>query len=167
MSLTAASAARRAGVDKSLLDVLDLAAQTCPFDLVLLEGVRSTMRQAELYAARASQTMDSAHLSGDAVDIGAVLGGDVRWDWPLYYTIAVHMQQACISLAVPLRWGGCWDTELSIGSHPESMASGYASRRRAMGRKAFLDGPHYELWVRRTHGPQQQPPTAPPPPHRP
>ena len=47
---------RKAGVDKRLLDCMVHAAETCPLDIVLLEGVRSVMRQSELVAAGASQT---------------------------------------------------------------------------------------------------------------
>ena len=140
---------RKAGVDKRLLDCMVHAAETCPLDIVLLEGVRSVMRQSELVAAGASQTMDSAHITGEAIDLGPMVGGDLRWDWPLFYVIAEHMQAAARILGIRLRWGGCWDTELSAGPPPEAMASGYASRRKAMGKKAFLDGPHFELWTRR------------------
>ena len=144
-----AKASRKAGVDRRLIDCMTHAADTCPFDIMLLEGVRSVMRQSELLAAGASQTMDSAHITGEAIDLGPVIAGEARWDWPLFYVLAEHMQKAARILGTAIRWGGCWDTELSAGPQPEAIASGYASRRKAMGKKAFLDGPHFELWIRR------------------
>jgi peptidoglycan L-alanyl-D-glutamate endopeptidase CwlK len=88
-------------------------------DFVVTEGVRTVMRQAELVKAGASQTMKSRHLSGHAVDLAALVGGEVRWDWPLYTQLAKAMKQASAEAGVPLEWGGDW--------------------------KSFKDGPHFQL----------------------
>ena len=88
-------------------------------DFAVLEGVRSKARQEQLFKQKATKTMNSRHLTGHAVDLGAYVGGSVRWDWPLYYQIADAMKAAAEELEVPLTWGGDW--------------------------KTFPDGPHFEL----------------------
>lgn len=84
---------------------------------VVTEGLRSTVRQAELVKARASRTMNSRHLTGHAVDLAATVGDQVRWDWPLYDELGRVMKAA--AQGVPLVWGGDW--------------------------KSLRDGPHFEL----------------------
>ena len=88
-------------------------------DFSVLEGRRSRKRQKELFESGASQTMNSRHLTGHAVDLGAYVGGRIRWDWPLYDKIAVAMKTASAELNIPIKWGGDW--------------------------KSFKDGPHFEL----------------------
>ena len=45
-----------------------------------------------------------------------------------------------------LRWGAAWDIDFTASQDsPEDIVSDYGARRRAEGKKAFLDGPHYEL----------------------
>lgn len=84
---------------------------------LVTEGRRTALRQSELVKAGASRTMNSRHLTGHAVDLVATVGGEVRWDWPLYYKLAEVMREA--AQGVPLTWGGSW--------------------------KSFPDGPHFEL----------------------
>lgn len=88
-------------------------------DLRVLEGVRSLERQRALFAAGATTTMHSRHLTGHAVDLGALVGGELRWDWPLYNKIAAVMKAAANELHVPIEWGGDW--------------------------QHFKDGPHFQL----------------------
>ena len=151
MTLIRKSESKFAGVDAGLVSVVREAAQTLPFDIQALEGLRSTMRQAELVAAHASQTMDSAHLTGEALDLAPVIGGEVRWDWPPFYVIADHMAAAGKRLGVKLIWGGCWDREVTEwgAESAESISAGYVTRRKAQGRKAFLDGPHWQIFERK------------------
>lgn len=86
---------------------------------IVTEGVRTSMRQAELVKAGASQTMRSRHLTGHAIDLAATVNGDVRWDWPLYPKLAAVMKAVAKERGIPLVWGGDW--------------------------KTLVDGPHYEL----------------------
>lgn len=143
------SESKLAGVDDRLRQLVTEAATTCPFDLLVTDGRRSRARQAQLVAAGASQTMDSAHITGEAIDVAAVVGKSVRYDWPLYYIMADHMREAAVKLGIRIRWGGCWDRDLSAsGDDAEQMVAGYVARRKAVGKKAFLDGPHLELFDR-------------------
>lgn len=106
--LSEKSKLRLVGVHPKLVAVVNRAIQITPIDFAVLEGVRTIERQRELLKAGASQTMRSRHLSGHAVDLGAIVGGQVRWDWPLYHQIADAMKEAARQLGVPIEWGGDW-----------------------------------------------------------
>ena len=107
------------GVHPDLVKVVNRAIELSAVDFTVLEGVRSLERQKELVKTGASQTLKGRHLTGHAVDLGALIGGKVSWDWPLYYKIADAMKQAAKELNIPIEWGGDW--------------------------KTFKDGPHYQL----------------------
>ena len=107
------------GVHPDMVRVVKRAIQLTEVDFKVLEGLRTKARQKQLVAAGASQTMNSRHITGHAVDLGAMLGGTVRWDWPLYHKVAAAMKKAAKELGVAIVWGGDW--------------------------KSFKDGPHFEL----------------------
>ena len=117
--LSQRSVDRLMGVHPDLVRVVLRAIQLTGVDFTVLEGVRSPERQQELVLAGASQTMHSRHLTGHAVDLGAYVGGEIRWDWPLYHKLAAAMVGAARELDVPLEWGGDW--------------------------AKFRDGPHFQL----------------------
>ncbi len=91
---------------------------------VVIEGLRSKKRQAELVAAGASRTMDGRHLTGHAVDIMATVRGKGRWDWPLYATLAGLVKAEAARLGVPITWGGDWP-RLRDGPHFELQRKAY------------------------------------------
>lgn len=136
-------------VHSQLAMVVYLAAEKCPVKLNVIEGLRTERRQAELVKKGASKTMHSRHLTGHAIDLAPVVDGVTRWDWPLFFPIAAAMRTASIALDVPLRWGGVWDTPLSAlpetAEDIEQEQMQYVLRRRAEGKRAFLDGPHFEI----------------------
>lgn len=107
---------RLSGVHPDLVRVVQRAIEVSEVDFAVLEGVRSKAKQSQLLAAGASQTLKSRHLTGHAVDLGAVVGGSVRWDWPLYYKVADAMLKAAAELGVHIEWGGMWKT-LKDGPH--------------------------------------------------
>lgn len=133
------------GVHPDLVRVVKRAIEITEVDFAAIEGVRSKLRQADLVASGASKTMDGRHITGHAVDLGAYLGGEIRWDWVLYYKIAEAMKQAAIELGVPIIWGGVWDRVLNSLVDVEEASYDYIERRRALGKKPFVDGPHFEL----------------------
>lgn len=104
------------GVRSELASVVKLALTKSPIDFVVIEGLRTPERQAALKAAGASQTLLSRHLTGHAVDIAAIVDGQVRWDWPLYDRLALAMKSAAQELRIPLEWGGDWKT-IKDGPH--------------------------------------------------
>lgn len=133
------------GVHPDLVRVVKRAIQTTDVDFTVLEGVRSRKRQRQLFRSGASKTMNSRHLTGHAVDLGAYVGGSVRWDWPLYHKIARAMRDAAIIENIPIKWGGVWDRRLSGLCGIEGEVADYIVRQRQRGRKAFIDGPHFQL----------------------
>ncbi len=70
---------RLAHVHPDLVAVVEAARQQLPF--IVVEGLRTRDRQAQLVKSGASRTMDSRHLTGHAVDLAPTLDGEVRWDW--------------------------------------------------------------------------------------
>lgn len=117
--LGARSLDRLAGVHPDLVRVVQRAITLTPVDFTVLEGLRTIERQRQLVKAGASQTMNSRHLTGHAVDLGAYVAGAVRWDWPLYHRIAAAVKEAAKLEGVPIEWGGDW--------------------------QRFKDGPHWQL----------------------
>lgn len=118
-TLSPRSYKRLEGVHPDLVRMVERAIAITEVDFVVLEGLRTKERQAELLKAGASRTMNSRHITGHAVDLGAWVDKQVDWSWPLYSKIAAAMKQAATEQNVPITWGGDWRT--------------------------FRDGPHFEL----------------------
>lgn len=126
--------------------VIKRAIEITPVDFTVLEVLRSVKRQRELYESGASKTMNSRHLTGHAADLGAFVGGRVSWDWPLYYDIARAVRKAAIEIGVEITWGGVWDKPLNeLSEDLEGEVQNYIRRKRDSGKKAFMDGPHFQL----------------------
>ena len=109
---------RLQGVHHDLVRVVERAIELTSVDFTVLEGLRTTDRQKTLVAAGASKTMNSRHITGHAVDLGAYVDGQVDWSWPLYERIAAAMKLAAKELNVMIVWGGDWRT-LKDGPHFE------------------------------------------------
>ena len=112
------SRAKLKGVHPDLVRVVELALTYSPHDFTITEGLRTVARQRELKAAGASQTMNSRHITGHAIDFAVLVGGKVRWDWPLYGQVAEAFKRAAKELNVPIIWGGDWKS-LRDGPHVE------------------------------------------------
>lgn len=110
---------RLKGLHPDLVKVVRRAAQISDLDFTVLEGMRTLERQRELVKKGASQTMNSRHLTGHAVDLAPLSKGVVTWEWPLYYKLEKIMKQAAKDVKVDIEWGGDW--------------------------KKFKDGPHWQL----------------------
>ena len=119
MNLSLKSVARLKGVHADLVAITTEAARITPLDFIVTEGLRTLARQKQLMAAGATRTLNSRHITGHAVDLAAVVDGEIRWDWPLYQRLATAMKQAAGSLGLPIEWGGDW--------------------------RSFKDGPHFQL----------------------
>ena len=137
---------RLAGVHPDLVRVVRNAAERgATFRVV--EGMRTVERQRDLVAAGASQTMNSRHITGHAVDLAPMVDGALSWDWKHFFPMADAIADAARKEGVPLVWGGAWAR--AVQDWPQSSAKAaqdaYVAERRAAGRKPFLDGPHFEL----------------------
>jgi len=117
--LGARSKQRLKGVHDDLVRVVERAIEITTVDFTVLEGLRDPERQKTLMESGASQTLNSRHITGHAVDLGAWVDNQVDWSWPLYHKIATAMKEAAQELDVAIVWGGDWRT--------------------------FKDGPHFEL----------------------
>jgi len=117
--LGARSKQRLKGVHDDLVKVVERAIEITTVDFTVLEGLRDPERQKTLMESGASQTLNSRHITGHAVDLGAWVDNQVDWSWPLYHKIATAMKEAAQELDVAIVWGGDWRT--------------------------FKDGPHFEL----------------------
>jgi len=108
------------GIHPDLRRVLDRALQDSPLDFVVIEGLRTLARQKQLVASGASQTLNSRHLTGHAIDLLPIgPDGKSAFDWPLYDKLGPAVKAAAEAEGVALDWGGDW--------------------------KKFRDGPHFEL----------------------
>lgn len=113
------SLSRLEGVHPDLVRVVKKAAAMSSLDFTVLEGLRTAARQKQLYDLGATKTLNSRHLTGHAVDLAPMVGGTVRWDWPLYHQLAAVVKAAAKAENVAVTWGGDW--------------------------AKFRDGPHWEL----------------------
>lgn len=117
--LGARSKSRLVGVHPDLVKVVELAITRVPIDFTVLEGLRTIERQRQLVASGASKTMNSRHLTGHAVDLAPLVGGEVSWHWPMYHKMAPVIKACAAELGIPIEWGGDW--------------------------RSFKDGPHWQL----------------------
>ena len=135
------------GVDSELKEIVSLAITYTKIDFGVIEGVRTVAQQKALVESGASQTMDSKHLEGRAVDLMAYVDGRGCWELNVYDDIADAMKRAAIEIDVAVRWGAAWtvtDIREWNGTMEEAMNS-YIDTRRGQGRRPFIDAPHFEL----------------------
>ena len=106
-------------VHKSLQDLFYAAIGEAPYDFSITEGLRSLDRQKQLFKEGKSKTMNSRHLTGNAVDVCIIIDGKASWDYNDYIKLADYIKKISIAVNVPIVWGGDWES--------------------------FRDGPHFEL----------------------
>jgi peptidoglycan L-alanyl-D-glutamate endopeptidase CwlK len=126
--LTKRDTERLKNVHPDLVRVVVMASELAPpgMPFTVIQGARTHAEQVQNVARGASKTMRSRHLPESnacnmscAVDLAPMIGGAVRWDWPLYYKLAPIIKAAATKVGVPIEWGGDW--------------------------KSFKDGPHFQL----------------------
>ena len=135
------------GVKPELVDVVKRAIELTTIDFGVVQGLRTEEEQKALVEKGASKTMKSKHLTGDAVDLMAYIGGRGCWELNVYDEIADAMKAAAIELGVSIRWGAAWtvsDLREWEGTAEDAMNS-YVDVRRAEGKRPFIDAPHFEL----------------------
>lgn len=105
------------GVNPELVRLARRALEISDVDFGVTEGLRTEERQRQLVAEGKSQTMNSSHLTGDAIDVVAYLGPkEISWEWKYYEQIAAAFRAASAELCIPVEWGGEWKT-LKDGPH--------------------------------------------------
>lgn len=108
------------GVHPDLVKVIRRALELTDIDFMVIEGKRNEARQRDLVASGKSQTMNSRHLTGHAVDCAPLINREIPWgDWSKFKLVADAVLQAGKELGIDVEWGGNW--------------------------KNFKDGPHFQL----------------------
>ena len=126
---------RLKGVDPELAEAVYLAASLCNFEIMVVEGLRSKERQAQLYAQgrttpgnKVTWTLKSKHIDGLAVDLAPIQNGQIDWtDLAKFDAMAKAMFTAAAELGIKGRWGADWNQN---------------GRPREKGES---DSPHFEL----------------------
>ena len=134
------------GIDDRMATVVKYAIGVTKQDFSVICGLRTIEEQRALVAKGASQTMNSKHIGGHAVDLMAYIDGG-RWELNLYDEIADAMKEAADASGVKIKWGAAWTVD-SLGDWEgtaENAMNSYVDLRRSQGRRPFIDAPHFEL----------------------
>jgi len=110
---------RLATTHEKLQELFNAAITNSPFDFGITQGIRTKEEQQKLFNEGKSQTLNSRHLTGKAVDIAVFIDGKLTWDFDKYRQVADHIKSVASELKIPIVWGGDWIS--------------------------FKDGPHFEL----------------------
>ena len=110
--LTGTDERRLVGVNKDLVALVRRVALVTPAPFLVVEGLRTKARQRELYALKATKTLNSKHIIGRAVDCAplSVLGKE-PWPWD-DFTPLVECAKACardMGLRVTFGYDWGWD----------------------------------------------------------
>ena len=147
------------GVAPALVVLCYRTLELSPVDFAVHDGVRTIEEQREYVRRGVSQTMNSRHLPvhpnddtsrpmrGHAVDLVPYLNGKLRWEWEPIYKVAAAMHKAAEELNIALVWGGVWDRAFRTlnPAQLDKEVEGYVARRKRQRKKAFIDGPHFQL----------------------
>jgi len=112
---------RLEGVDEKLIQVVKRASEISSYNFMVVEGLRTLETQKKYVAQGKSQTMNSRHLIGQAVDLAPVENGTIDWNNSKgqFDAVAKAMKQAAKELNVEIEYGGDW--------------------------KSFVDKPHFQI----------------------
>lgn len=154
-SLGRKSRSELVGVHPDLVRVVEHAIGITEQDFTVFDGIRTAADQRALFRRGASQIDGYNRIGkhqrqkdghGHAVDLVPWISGRAVWDWDAIYLIADAMVTSARLLDVSLRWGGCWQPVNDLKGSPENWVADYVKRKRAAGKRAFNDGPHWELY---------------------
>ena len=147
-TLSQRSLGRLDGVKNELHSVVTTAIGLTNVDFGVTCGLRDLKTQEDLVARGASQSLKSKHLTGEAVDVVAYIGGSrISWELNLYDDIADAFKEASIKEGVSIRWGASWHIpqfDKWEGTAEEAMME-YIDLRRSLGKRPFIDAVHFEL----------------------
>jgi len=128
-TITPKSRSRLNNVHPDLVKLVERVYEVTDADFFVLEGVRTLEQEKANFAKGASQTMNSRHLTGHAIDIGAKdEKGILTWEWKYYAHLAEIFKKTAAELNIPITWGGDWKT-LKDGVHYELKWSAYPVQR--------------------------------------
>lgn len=142
--LSQKSLSKLEGVDPRLVKVIKRAIEVTEVDFTITEGLRTKATQALYVKQGKSQTMNSKHLEGLAVDLAAWVNGTINWNFDYYFKIADAVRKASIELGIQVKWGGAW-RYLNDYDSSRKAYDAYIAERKKLGKKPFLDGVHFEI----------------------
>jgi len=150
--LSEKSLSKLEGVHPDLVKVVKKAIEVTTVDFGVTQGIRTLQQQKEYVRKGKSQTMNSKHLPqkdgySHAVDVVAYIGSNISWELNLYDNIADAFAQAARDLNISIGWGAAWnipDITKWNGTMEDAMMH-YIDARRAIGKRPFIDGPHFQL----------------------
>lgn len=130
--LSKLSLSRLDTVDPRLQRIIKCAIEISEVDFMVTQGLRTFDEQARLYGKgrtraqmaakqlpmeyakpnerKVTWTMNSNHMTGRAVDLGAWVDGGLSWDERYYPPIATAVKAAACAQGVRIVWGGDWST---------------------------------------------------------
>ena len=128
---------RFSGVDQRLVEIAQEACQALPFDVIVVEGVRTIQRQRDLYAQGRTKpgkvvtwTMNSKHIDGLAVDLAPYdhETKQILWGNVLKFNEMIRsMLRVAAAHKVKIRSGADWNQNGVLRENRET------------------DSPHFEL----------------------
>lgn len=123
------SESRLKGVKPKLVQVVRRALEISPVDFGVREGLRTVEQQRENVRKGVSQTMNSKHITGDAVDLyPTVLPEGWQRNPKVWIPVMNAVKQAGDELGVKLRFGINWKNDPNLPIETK-----------------FIDAPHVEL----------------------
>lgn len=108
MKLSERSRENLKGVHPDLVRLVQVVSLPPGYGAIVTEGMRTWKRQQELLAQGKSQTQNSRHLTGHAIDIAVTKNGEVTWEFDAYKNAADAFKDASRTLGIPITWGGDW-----------------------------------------------------------
>ena len=131
------------GVHRDLRLLCNEALSLSSMDFTITEGLRTKHRQRQLVQDGKSQTMNSKHLTGHAIDFAPYRDRRARLAWPFFYPVADAFIQASRGLRIPIIWGGAWGVDLLACKNAQDAQERYIMSK--TDGRWFFDGPHIEL----------------------
>ena len=97
-------------VNPKLKNIAKEALKITRIDFAIISGKRTIKEQKELVKKGKSKTLNSRHLSGNAIDIAPIdpITGKGKFDRVLALEIATAFYQAAQNQNIKIEWGGTW-----------------------------------------------------------
>lgn len=152
------------GVHPALQEFVEETIKLTEQDFTVYDGLRTEAEQREYVRRGVSKTMNSMHMKqsdgfGHATDLVPWINGQARWEWKPIFVIAAAARKALDAVndrraaagknPLVVTWGGVWDRSLkdlpADAKGMEQAVNSYVARRRAAGKTAFIDGPHFQM----------------------
>ena len=96
------------GVHPDMVKLMKRTLASSDIDFMIICGLRTKEQQQVLYDTGKSQTLNSRHLTGHAVDIAVWIDGGISWDPKYYKEIGRTALEQAALCNIHTVWGGNW-----------------------------------------------------------